>query len=267
MTGLQLYENKIKQEISFLRETDEPVSYVLVADMSGSMSVHFPRIKQAVRTFIEHSHALDTYSLVMFSQKPTVCAENVSSADLMNQFLFRKPEKRTAFFDGVSLGLDLLAQAPHKRKGLILISDGMDNNSRVSLSSVRQRLRECNARVQTFGFVGEPDAVVVSQGGMVAATAGVRQQMEVDLAWRSVVVGWQNLTELTALGGGHLVKVAPGVDLDEVASLLAVSMRHGYDLGFVSTAEPDRKWRKLELRLPGCKSCVIRFRPGYFATK
>src|SRR5262249_55329536 len=72
VTGLdrqhfEVYEDKVKQEISFFSDDDSPVNLGIVFDVSGSMKGKIDRAKEALKAFIQTSHSDDDFFLVAFN--------------------------------------------------------------------------------------------------------------------------------------------------------------------------------------------------------
>src|SRR5215475_10393415 len=80
MTGLgkqhfEVYDNKVKQEISFFSEEDAPVNMGIVFDVSGSMKGKIDRAREALKAFIHTSHSDDDFFLIGFNQRANLLAE------------------------------------------------------------------------------------------------------------------------------------------------------------------------------------------------
>ncbi|HEY8461998.1 MAG TPA: hypothetical protein VIM99_16535, partial [Blastocatellia bacterium] len=74
VTGLdkhhfEVFEDKVKQEISFFSDDDAPVNLGIVFDVSGSMKGKLDRARDALKAFIETSHSDDDFFLVGFNQR------------------------------------------------------------------------------------------------------------------------------------------------------------------------------------------------------
>src|SRR5262249_15021477 len=60
-----VYEDGVRQEISFFSEHDEPAAVGVVLDVSGSMTgAKIERAREALRRFIQTSHEEDEYFLI-----------------------------------------------------------------------------------------------------------------------------------------------------------------------------------------------------------
>src|SRR5262245_34924026 len=80
VTGLdrrnfEVYEDRVKQEISFFTDEDSPVNLGIVFDVSGSMKGKLDRARDALKAFIQTSHSDDDFFLIGFNQRANLLAE------------------------------------------------------------------------------------------------------------------------------------------------------------------------------------------------
>ena len=80
VTGLdknhfEIFEDKVKQEISFFSDDDAPVNLGIVFDVSGSMKGKLDRARDALKAFVQTSHSDDDFFLVGFNQRANLLAE------------------------------------------------------------------------------------------------------------------------------------------------------------------------------------------------
>src|SRR6185295_1443337 len=59
---------------------------------------------------------------------------------------------RTALYDALVAGLDYLSHGARARKALVVVSDGGDNASAVTLDRVLAKARDTNAAIYTIGL-------------------------------------------------------------------------------------------------------------------
>src|SRR4029077_9442909 len=62
---------------------------------------------------------------------------------------------RTALYDGLSAALDHLVLSPLDRHVLILVSDGGDNASQMSLRDILEKVRRARAEIYVVGLFDE----------------------------------------------------------------------------------------------------------------
>src|SRR5262249_20141504 len=129
VTGLdrqhfEIYEDKVKQEISFFSDDDSPVNLGIVFDVSGSMKGKLDRARDALKAFIQTSHSDDDFFLVAFNQRANLLAEFTDGDALANKLTLVDPKGQTAIYDAAYLGIEKVKQGRHSRNAILLISDG-----------------------------------------------------------------------------------------------------------------------------------------------
>jgi Ca-activated chloride channel family protein len=257
ITGLQpgdfeIYEDKIKQNIEYFSDVDVPVSIGIIFDASASMQNKLAKAKEALKSFIATSHPEDDFFLVAFNRQARLLADFVDGDEVLRKMNAINPEGDTALYDAVFMGLEKLKDARHKKRALIVISDGQDNCSRYNLRELSKNIKENDALIYTF-------SIAEVQGG----NCGQLCQM----------YSRRTMEEMAEVTGGKAFFPANLEDLEQATSLVALELRQQYSLGYVPTnANPDGKWRKIAVRvLPqkGPKTraqrVIVRAKDGYFA--
>lgn len=214
VTGLEkenfeIYDDGVRQEIAFFSNEDAPITLGIVFDISGSMSNLTSKSVQTLRRFFETSHTDDEYFIIAFNSKPNLVQDfTVSPGEILDRVIFVKAGGNTALFDATYLAVEKVRQGQHKRKALLVLSDGMENNSRYSGQELGTLLKESDAPIFTIG---------------------IGREME----------GANTLRMLAGLTGG---KAFFPLDDNEVGNLyvrIALMLRHQYVLGFYPTDTSD----------------------------
>jgi Ca-activated chloride channel family protein len=257
ITGLQpgdfeIYEDKIKQNIEYFSAVDVPVSIGIIFDASASMQNKLAKAKEALKGFIATSHPEDDFFLVAFNRQARLMADFVDGDEVLRKMDTINPEGDTALYDAVFMGLEKLKDARHKKRALIVISDGQDNCSRYNLRELSQHIKENDTLIYAF-------SIAEVQGG----NCGHLCQM----------FSRRTMEEMAEVTGGKAFFPLNLEDLEQATSLVALELRQQYSLGYVPTnANPDGKWRKIAVRvLPqtGRKTraqrVIVRAKEGYYA--
>src|SRR5262245_13288670 len=111
VTGLEIrnfevYEDKVKQEITNFSYDDAPVNLGIVFDVSGSMKGKLDRARDALKAFIQTSHSDDDFFLVGFNQRANLLAEFTNGDALANKLTLVDPKGQTALYDAAYLGVE-----------------------------------------------------------------------------------------------------------------------------------------------------------------
>ena len=239
-----VFEDGVEQEISFFEDVDAPASIGIIYDVSGSMGGgKIQRSRRALERFMLTSHPSDEFSLITFSDKVQLLADRTRDINaVLDKLTLVKPGGNTAFYDGVYLGTDRVMRGSHNKKALLIISDGMDNNSRYTFNEMRRFLKESDVIIYGIGIYGNGD------GGGEGA-----------------------LTRLAESTGGRAF--FPGLtdgSFDEICERIALELRHQYSIGYVpKDFRQDGRWGKLKVKVApprGMPRLSVRAREGYFAT-
>src|SRR5215813_13950358 len=65
----EIYEDKVRQQIEFFSDEDKPVSVGIIFDLSGSMKDKIGRAREALKAFVDTSHADDDFFPVSYNDR------------------------------------------------------------------------------------------------------------------------------------------------------------------------------------------------------
>ncbi len=246
---IEIFEDKVKQTIEHYTAADSPVSVGVVFDLSGSMQRKLDSARQSLKRFVETSHNDDDFFVVGFNRQANLLAEFSDGDSASRHLSFVKAQGETALYDAIYLGIEKALQGRHRRRALLLISDGQDNASRYSLAQVRHRLKEADVQLYAIG---------ITRPGL-SDKAELREEQR----------GQMILQDLAQLTGGQAFFISTEAELEQATSRVALELRHQYSLGYTPTNQQrDGQWRKIKVRInrpSEMPPVVIRVREGYFA--
>lgn len=153
-----------------LEQTKEGVNVVLVLDISGSMqATDYPpsRIeaaKSSAEILLNSLKDKDHVGIITFTTGATTAAYLSPYKDRVLEKLrsIEAKEGRTAIGDGLAMGIDMASSIPNKKKVVILLSDGVNNDGVISPEEAIQFAIANNIQVHTVGM-GSDDLVVLGQ--------------------------------------------------------------------------------------------------------
>src|SRR5262245_10320797 len=245
--NFEIYEDKVKQEISFFSEADAPVNLGIVFDVSGSMKGKLDRARDALKAFIQTSHSDDVFFLVGFNQRANLLAEFTGGDELANKLTLVDPGGQTALYDATYLGIEKVKQGRHSRNAILLISDGQDNSSRYSYGELRKLLKEAGVLIYCIG--------IVEMGGGAGGTLDMQ--------------GQAILEEIAQTTGGKAFFPKSGAELEEITTRIALELRHQYSIGYSPTnLNRDGQWRKIKVSVKppkGWSNLKALHKDGYYA--
>src|SRR5919197_416962 len=158
IAGLQqqdfrVFENGRKVPFA-LTSSGFELTVALVIDPSGSMAYagKMDAAQQAALTFLHGMKAHDRVALLAFSDAVTVAQPlSTDKAATAAQVQSLAPRRGTALFDATMHALDMLRPV-QGRKAAIVLTDGMDNQSRAGIDDVVKRARQDTASIYTIGL-------------------------------------------------------------------------------------------------------------------
>ena len=167
-----LFEDSVEQKIESFFMDQGPVSLGIVFDASGSMRNKIDKSFAAVDQFLKASLPGDEFSLVEFSDVPTLRLPFTREPnEILDNLRMVQPQGWTAMLDAICLAANQMKSAKNSRKALLILSDGGDNMSRYSDGEVINRLREADVRVFAIGLFDRArflkKAAADTGGGMV----------------------------------------------------------------------------------------------------
>ncbi|MGI8958892.1 MAG: VWA domain-containing protein [Bryobacteraceae bacterium] len=224
VTGLtqkdfQVFEEGRAQEITQFGTLDTPVTVGLIVDNSGSMRLKRPHVVLAGLAFAKESNPEDEFFVVNFNDRvvrglPDRIAFTDSLQRLRAALYYGEPKGQTALYDAVAYSLQHLELSHQDKRTLIVVSDGGDNVSRISLSELITLIEASRATIYTIGLFDPEDRD------------------------RNPNV----LRKLAKLGGGEYFEPARLQDVVPVFHKISTDIRNRYSIGYVP---PDLEVRRV----------------------
>lgn len=147
------------QTVSFFAEQDAPATIGLLIDASGSMLENRDRVIAGVTEFAKASHPDDEFLPLVFNEHVTsvlpshhrFTSDPAELRDGLTKNL--NARGRTAFHDALAHTIDAIGHGRHERKALIVLSDGGDNESRLTFNEALERVLASNVVVYSIALV------------------------------------------------------------------------------------------------------------------
>lgn len=177
ITGLKekdftLYQDGVKQNITFFATYDEPLNIALLLDTSGSTQDSLEKIKDAAKDFIELLNPNDQCLLATFDSQVKILNPLTSNRQTLKSSLGKI---QTAMRDGTLLhsAVDQIARNSFNdaqgRKVILILSDGKDLGSSITKTQMLSQLEESDVLIYSIFYkTGESfDKLVISSDGTV----------------------------------------------------------------------------------------------------
>jgi VWFA-related protein len=151
----RLYEDDVEQQITHFNAERVPVSLGLVIDTSTSMmGDKWMHAKSALNRFLfELLDREDEIFVYRFDNVPELLEDWTTDRQRIAAALDRiRPRGATALYDAVIEALPVAKTGRHRKKALVVISDGNDSNSRATIQEVKAAVRESEIMVYAIGI-------------------------------------------------------------------------------------------------------------------
>jgi VWFA-related protein len=288
-----VYEDGKLQDVSHFSNDRVPVSLGIVLDTSGSMS---PDKMSAARSAIDRLifdllGKEDELFLVEFATRATLRQDWTTDRRLIsNAVREANATGGTAIYDAVATAIPTAQAGTHRKKALLVISDGNDTNSSTAVGSLRQQIRESDVLVYALGIDGSgrrssnvvrppvqfpvpiplpfpggrrprPGLPPIGGGGSGGSGGG-------GTGWPSAPgdrVNADALRQITDDTGGRTEIVRGSEGLGPATARIADELSKQYYLGYSSSVERDGQWHSIRVAVRD-RRLTVRARRGYVAS-
>jgi Ca-activated chloride channel family protein len=226
-------EDGVAQPVSTFADGEQPVSIALAVDRSWSMANgRLAQAQRGGRALLLELGDLDRAMLVAIGSEVEVPVPlTADRSAVVAALLALDPWGSTALHDAVVTAFDAIEPAPGRR-ALVLVSDGLERNSRRSAAEVLARTRASD--VLAYPVVLQRDVPPV-------------------------------LEHLAVATGGQALRVGRLEDLPTVMRRIASELRHQYLLGYQPLrATRAGEYRRIQVRIARPEH-LVRARAGYLA--
>jgi Ca-activated chloride channel family protein len=287
-SDFRVYENGELQTVTHFSNERVPVSLGITLDTSGSMAGDkIVSARQALDRFLfELLDPEDEVFLYRFTERVDLLVSWTRDRQRVSRAIAGiAPRGGTALYDAVAEAVPLAQTGEHRKKAVLIISDGNDTSSEISARELKQLIRETEVLVYAIGIDGRGEPTFTAGGG------GPRLPIPIPFpipgrppgGWpgsppRQPPVGggrgsWGNddrvnaaaLRDITDDSGGRTEIVRSARDLGPATASIADELSKQYYLGYSSTLPRDGRWHTIEVRVRD-GAYRVRARRGYMAT-
>ncbi len=254
-----VFDEQAPQQIASFSSEDAPCSVGLVLDISGSMRYALTTTKRIADVFLKASNPEDEFLMLTVSSVPDADSRFTTETEALAQDVqATTPGGMTALLDTVYLGLNRMRKATRPRRALLILSDGMDNQSRYSKRELMRLALETDVQVYTILVDGLTGASA-GPGPFVPSMAAKPWQQA------SEREGPQTLKELSEKTGGLYFHVRNDAEGAEAAARAARALRNEYIIGYrAPNSGASGKWHRVQIKSTVPKARIFA-RSGYYA--
>lgn len=252
-TDFELLDTGERRPITDFRSEQAGVSVALLFDASGSMQVadKIEAARRAARHVLAWlDPALDELAIYSFDtglRQLQPFARYREDATLERSMVGIAPFGMTSLNDAIAATAKELAARPYAHRAVVVLTDGVDNSSRLSPPEVSGIASSIDVPVYILAVVSPLDH------------AGAASAVSSD---RPIPVG--DLADLARWTGGEFFVSSAPAQTSVAARQIIDELRHQYVLAFEPASKPG--WHPLEVRAArGRGQLVVRARSGYMA--
>jgi len=294
-----VYEDGVPQPVSYFSNERVPVSLGIALDTSGSMAGEKIRSAQdALNRFLADLLGPDDeVFLYRFSDEAVLVQGWTTDRGRLQWQLGRiSPRGETVLYDTVAESIPLAQSGHHRKRALVIISDGNDTGSQTTVRDVRQLILESEVLVYAVGIDGTGDPRLSSQrtarprwppiqlpfprpgGRRVPGLPNPRQPIPQPPSPLRPPVGggggsWNAdervnepaLRAMTDESGGRTEIVRSARDLDPATASIADELSRHYYLAYPAAAPKDGRWHDIRVEVRN-RNYHVRARRGYVAS-
>jgi VWFA-related protein len=162
-----VYDDEQPQTITHFSSERVPVSLGIVIDTSGSMDgVKMEAARTALNRFLfDLLGADDEVFLYRFDTDPELVQGWTTDRRRVSNALGQlRPAGGTALYDAVAAAVPLAKTGRHRKKALVVISDGNDTSSHVEVSALQRMIRESEILVYAIGIDAQAETITPWSG-------------------------------------------------------------------------------------------------------
>jgi Ca-activated chloride channel family protein len=245
-----VYEDGVKQEVRFFESNAVPVDLIVLIDTSSSMSDKIGMVHDAATGFLKTLRAGDRGAVVAFADTVDVVQPFTADHGLLDKAVRGTVAHGSTAMNNaiyVSLkqfGMTARPDGDPRRQAIVVLSDGEDTSSLVTVDDVLGLARRMGVNIYTVALKAK-DAI----------PAGRHYFSEADYAMKT----------LARETGAQSFSPAPA-ELKGVYGSIATELANQYSIGYVpANGRPDGRFRRVVVQIVTRPGLHSRTRPGYMA--
>ncbi len=243
-SAFKVFEDGVEQNLRIFRREDVPVSMGIVIDNSGSMRDKRRQVERSALGLVKASNRDDEVFIVNFNDEAWLDVDFTNDLKVLEDGLTQIDSRGgTAMRDAIDSSIDhLKAEGKKDKKVIIVVTDGNDNTSEITLERLVQKAQNREVLVYAIGLLEEEDG------------------REAKRAKRA-------LTAITEATGGQAFFPKNVDDMYQYALDIAHDIRNQYVMAYSpQRQELDGTYRRIKVTVNGKNRPTVRTRTGYYAS-
>jgi len=244
-----VFEDGVKQDVTFFNRTNLPIALALLLDTSASMDTKLPTAQEAAIGFAKRLRQQDLAEVIDFDNRVSVLQAFTSSSQDLEQAIRRTSAGgSTSLYNAVYIALKDLKKAVAKspdeirRQEIVVLSDGEDTSSLLPFEEVLDLAKRSETAIYSIGLRDN------ESGG------GSKLFKEAEFVLR----------QFSQETGGRAFFPNQVSDLTNVYGQIADELSSQYTVGYSSkNPKRDGAWRRVVVRVSR-PNTATRTKLGYF---
>ena len=156
-----VFEDGVKQDLTFFTRKQQPIALSLLLDSSASMEDKLPTLQTAATNFVHRLKSNDLAQVIDFDSRVEIRQAFTSTqSELNSAILLTQAGGSTSLYNAVYISLKELAKVRAtgdedvRRHALVLFSDGEDTSSLISFDEVLELAKRSETAIFTIALRG-----------------------------------------------------------------------------------------------------------------
>jgi Ca-activated chloride channel homolog len=256
--NFRITEDGEDQEIQLFVQEAVPTRIAIVLDISGSVLSEWGTIKYSTRKFADNLKQDDMFSLVTFNTEIRLKMDWGRKTDRLDAVLGSIYCKdNTKLWDAMYVVSNDVFRGIKEKKAIIIMSDGLDNDSGVSYGEALEAAVRSEAAVYVVSKTQAVRESIMYQ----MAKSGYYERIPQEVFAQAD----QALRKLAYETGGRVLYPNSFGQLDNIYADVDEELRNQYLIGYTSSNPmKDGKYRRIQVAV-NQPDIVVSSRPGYYA--
>jgi Ca-activated chloride channel family protein len=249
----QVYEDGVKQDVTFFNHANLPIALALLVDTSASMEVRLPTAQEAAIGFARKLRAQDLAEVIDFDSRVVILQAFTNRISDLEQAIRRTSAGgSTSMYNAIYIALKDLKKVVAtnvdeiRRQAIVVLSDGEDTSSLLPFEEVLDLAKRSETAIYAIGLR--------SNDGSSGGSKGFKEAEFV-------------MRQLAQETGGRSFFPSQITELTNVYGQISEELSSQYTVGYTSkNSRRDGGWRRVVVRV-NRPSLTARTKQGYFAPK
>lgn len=248
--NFQILEDGNEQNIELFKSVEQPVTVLLVLDISGSMTKYMTNLTEAANIFVHQLRSDDRVAAATFADNLYVLLKPTKVSELRKGIKIKQRSRDhfTRIYDAVHDALKLMRKI-RGRKAIVLFSDGGGDGTFASAKDNFRHAEEGEALIYTVQFKN-------------FLTAPHPHQNK-EIFYEAIENANNYMLGLAQISGGRDYQIEKITDLNQTFAHIAAELRQQYNLGYYPNnpgKEGERRQIKVKVNVP---NVAVRSRDSY----